>query len=163
MATLAQRLFAALLFAVCAVPSAHASCANPDFTADAFVSKWNERVTTDKLGPAWHLEKYNGLGSIRQNLDGTSLLLTAKVDKAGCITQLDIKSRRADADGYAALVAWSSVIIVTNPSLPKEQRKTVFAALGIDKPSAGGSNTTNHVTYKYVENEETNDFSAAPE
>jgi len=159
----AHCLFATLLFAFCAAASAQASCANPDFAADAFIGKWNERVTADKLGPAWHLEKYNGLGFIRQNLDGTSLLLTAKVDKAGCITQVDIKSRRADAGGFAALVAWSSVIIVTNPSLPKEQRKTVFTALGIDKPSAGGSHTVNHVTYKYVENEETNDFSAAPE
>lgn len=163
MATLSQFLRTSLLFASCAMPPAYASCANPDFAADAFVSKWNERVTGDKLGPSWHLEKYKGLGFIRQNLDGTSLLLTAKVDKAGCITHLDIKSRRADADGYAALVAWSSVIIVTNPSLPKEQRKTVFTALGIDKPSAGGSYTTNHVIYKYVENAETNDFSAAPE
>ncbi|HXM97609.1 MAG TPA: hypothetical protein VN982_03970 [Candidatus Dormibacteraeota bacterium] len=163
MATRTRLVLAALLVAVCAVSSANASCPNLNFTADTFVSKWNERVTADKLGPSWHLEKYNGLGFIRQILDDTSLLLTAKVDKSRCITVLEIKSRRADANGYAALVAWSSVIIVTNPSLPKEQRKSVFTALKLDKPDTGGSYSTNHVTYKYAENAETNDFSATPD
>lgn len=159
---IARGVFVAL-FAVCSMPAAQAGCTNANFAADAFISKWNERVTTDKLGPGWHLEKYNGLGFIRQNIDGPSLLLTAQVDKAGCVTRVDIKSRRADADGYAALVAWSSVIMVTNPSLAKDQRKTVFSALKLDKPDAGGSYSANHVTYKFVENEETNDLSATPE
>jgi hypothetical protein len=155
--------FVVLIFTVCLVPTAGASCPNPDFVADTFIAKWNERVTTDKLGPSWHLERYKALGFVRQNLDGTSLLLTAKVNKDGCITQVEIKSRRADAEPYAALAAWSSVIIVTNPSLPKDQRKTVFTALKLDKPDAGGSYSVNHVAYKFVEDGETNDFSATPE
>jgi hypothetical protein len=40
------------------------------------------------LGASSDME-YKNLGIIRQNLDGTGLRLTAKVDKAGCITQVD--------------------------------------------------------------------------
>jgi hypothetical protein len=163
-ASLAHCIFAGLLLACCLTQSAQASCANADFDADALIAKWNERVATSKLGPAWHLEKYNGLGFIRQNLGDPSLLLTAKVDKGRCVTRLDIKSRRADADGYAVLVACMSAIIVTNPTLSKDQRKAVlFAALGLDKPAPGRSYVANHVNYEFVKNDEINDFSAAPE
>jgi hypothetical protein len=158
-----RSVLGAVLLAVCFISSTNAACTNANFSADIFISRWNDRVTTDKLGPAWRLEKYKNLGFIRQNLDGTSLLLTAKVDKAGCITQVEIKSRRADAEPYAALVAWSSVIIVTNPDLPKDRRKEVFTALKLDKPDAGGSYSVNHVTYRFTEDGETNDFSATPE
>lgn len=150
------------IFIFCSISAApaHASCANPDFTADAFIGKWNDRVSASELGSAWQLEKYNGLGFIRQNLDGPSLLLTAQVDKAGCITKLDIKSRREDTDGYAALVAWMSVINATNPSLSREERKAVISGLNLDKPNAGGSYAAKRVTYKFAETAEMNDFSA---
>jgi hypothetical protein len=157
-------LLVALLFP-CLVHPAQGSCANADFAAATFIAKWNERVKTDKLDSSWQVENYNGLGFIRHNLGGARLLLTAQVDKAGCITEVHIKSRRADAEakGLAALVAWSSIIIVTNPSLPKEQRKNVFESLKLDQPVAGGSYTVNHVTYAYTENTEINDFSAKPD
>jgi len=163
MGCIVQGALVALLVLLSAAGPARAACTNGNFAADTFISRWNDRGTTGKLGPSWHLEKYNSLGFIRQNLDGTSLLLTAKVDKAGCITRVEIKSRRADAEPYAALVAWTSVIIVTNPDLPKERRKDVFKALKLDKPDADGSCSVNHVTYKFTEDAETNDFSATPE
>lgn len=153
-------LLTVLAFWFSSIQIAHASCSNPDFAADSLIAKWNERASTNKLGPSWQLEKYKGLGFIRQNLDGPSLLLTAQVDKSGCVTKLEIKSRRADTDGFAALVAWTSVINVTNPTLSKDQRKEVITALNLDKPEAGGSFTSKRVTYKYSETEETNDFSA---
>ena len=152
----------ALLLLIYPILAAHAECANSHFAADALIAKWNERVTTAKLKAAWHLEKYSGLGFIRQNLDGTSLLFTAKVDKSGCVTRADIKSRRADADGFAAQVAWLFLIEATNPDLPKEQRIAVIKALKLDQPDAGGSDKVNHVTYSYVEDTETNDLWAAP-
>ena len=163
MTNLLRCLITALVFGFFSVQSAHAACANPDFAADTLIGKWNERASTNKLGPPWQLEKYNGLGFIRQNLDGPSLLLTAQVDKNGCVTKLEIKSRRADTDGFAALVAWTSVINVTNPTLSKDQRKEVISSLNLDKPEAGGSFTSKRVTYKFSETDETNDFSATPQ
>jgi hypothetical protein len=103
--------------------SAQGSCANANFAAETLISNWNERAAKTNLGAAWTLPKYNGLGSIRKTLEGSSLLLVARVDKNACVYRIDIKSRRADSSGYAALVAWSSVIIVTNPSLSCQRRR----------------------------------------
>src|SRR4051794_18525223 len=139
---------------------AQPSCANPNFVVDTFIVRWNEHASKGNLGRSWTLPAYNGLGFLRQNLEAQGVLLTLRIDKNRCINRVDIKSRRSDASGYAALVAWSSVIVATNPFLPKEQRKTVFSALRLDTPDAGGSYTVNRVTYAFVENTEVNDFSA---
>jgi len=137
-------------------------CPSSAFAATTFVSRWNERVSAAHLSSDWTIPKYSRLGFIRKNLDSGSLLVVAQVDKSGCIERIDVKSRRADGDGYAALVAWNSVIIVTNSSLSKEERAAIFMNLRLDKADAGGSFAINGVIYEFTETVELNRFSARP-
>jgi hypothetical protein len=137
------------------------SCQNGDFAADGLVTRWDKNATDHKFSD-WLPKKYNGLGFIRQQLGKSGLLLVGQVDKHRCVTRLEIKSRRADADGYAALVAWLWLIDATNPTTSKEQRHEVFTVLHLDQPNAGGSFKLGRVTYEFFEDEETNDFSAVP-
>jgi hypothetical protein len=93
--------------------------------------------------------KYDGSGTLRQSFGSTGLVLRGDVGKDGCITKLSIKSLRdsRETDGYAALVAWLSLVAVTNPALTPEERKATLNALGLDRPRAGGTHHVGRVTY----------------
>jgi hypothetical protein len=96
-------LIAVSLLLLCLPSQAEqSSCQNGDFAADGLVTRWDKYATDHKFSD-WLLKKYNGLGFIRQQLGKSGLLLVGQVDKHRCVTRLEIKSRRADADGYAAL------------------------------------------------------------
>lgn len=143
--------------------SARAEAACPKaFLVANFVTQWNFKTAKLTAG-TWQLRKYDGVGRIRQALDGPSLLLVAQVDKAGCITRAAVKSRRTDTNAFAALVAFSTLVFATNPTLTVPQRKAVLDAMKLDQPVAGGRYSVNGATYEFSEDAETNSFTSTPQ
>lgn len=123
---------------------AGASCPRAFLVAN-FITQWNLKTAKLTVG-TWQLRRYDGVGRVRQTLDGPSLLLVARVNKAGCITRASIRSRRADTNGFAALVAFSTLVFATNPTLSVTQRKAVLEAMKLDQPVAGGRYSVNGAT-----------------
>ncbi|WAC27887.1 hypothetical protein [Ancylobacter sp. SL191] len=116
-----------------------ASCTVADFSADLFVERWNQEIASLTIG-TWRLEKYGGLGFIRQNLDGPDLTLSVQIDKNRCITKIQVTSRR-DGDGFAAQVSWVKIIKITNPTITNDIRKNIYRILNMDEVNAGGAHT----------------------
>jgi hypothetical protein len=148
-------LTTSILLSLSAHTSALAIKCPQSFEVESFIQKWN-RQTKDIPDGNWRLPPYKGLGYIRQSLDDF-LFLTLRVSRESCINEISIRSSRHQTYPYAALVAWSTAIKLTNSS--SQAVRIIFSALNLNQLSAGGTHLLNDVEYQFVETSETNVFS----